>query len=209
MYTLDTNLAAEADSDAYITESGAYVGVFTLAHEIKSSQKGTKGVELHFRSTDGAEAKRIEIWTLSTEGRSLFGYKTIMAIMTCMNVKALQPTPGTADLYDWEQKAEVPTAVTLLPQLMGPLIGVVLQKEEYYNSNGQLKFKMTHVGSFDPKTKRTASEMIKNAKPERLAHILRRLKDKKAAPQHQQPQQYESQQYQDGPPASVYDDIPF
>ena len=207
MYNLDPKAAKEADQmGGRIDETGKYTGLFTRAENVMST-KGTKGVEFSFKSDDGRSADFLTLWTVNNEGKELYGYKALMAIMTCLKVRSLSPVRQQVEKYDFELNAKTMVDAEVFQELMNKPIGLLLQREEYRGNNGGVKSKMVIAVPFDPATNFTASEILdKAAKPEALEKILARLRDRPLKEPANQPSSQPAQ-------AAAYDDfddsIPF
>ncbi len=92
MYSLDTIAAQLADQNsARITQPGEYMGVFTCAEAVKSSQKSTQGIALTFE-TEAKQKAHFSLWTLSKEGKELYGHRQLNALMVCLGIDHIQPT---------------------------------------------------------------------------------------------------------------------
>ncbi|MDA3876115.1 MAG: hypothetical protein PF483_03390 [Halothiobacillus sp.] len=178
-YTLNTEAAKGADTmNGRIDETGKYIGVFTRAESVESN-KGTVGIDLSFRSNDGLTADYLSLWTRNVDGKEIYGFKVLMAVMTCMKTKGLTSTPGSVEKYDQGQQKRVTVAADIYPELMDKPIGLLLQKEEYIKKDNTIGTKMNIVGAFDPSTEMTASEILdRKTKPELLERMVAGLKDK-------------------------------
>jgi hypothetical protein len=178
MYDLDTNAAKEADQkNSSINESGAYTGIFTRAENVMST-KGTVGVEFSFKSDSGASSDYITLWTKNKDGKELYGYKMLMAIMTCLKVRNIKPTIQQVEKYDHEAGQRKQVSVEVFPELMNKPIGLVIQMEEYEKKDTSTAWKPSIYAPFS-KEGFTASEILSNAqKPETLDKMLATLRDK-------------------------------
>jgi hypothetical protein len=176
-YSLDTTAAREGDTqNLRITETGAYIGAFTKAEKV-TSKKGTTGVEFSFLSREKQSADFLTLWTVNEAGEQIYGFKQLMALMTCMRVKDVSETKGTVEKFEDGQKVKV--AATIHPELTGKPIGILLQREEYEKNNGQIGHKFNLVGFFDPQTRMTATEILDKAgTAEKLDKMVAALKDK-------------------------------
>ena len=78
MYQLDAAAATKADTiGAYLQDTGKYIGVFTRAEALVSTNKGTHGVGFTFKAEDGRETK-FDIWTKKGNGEPLTGRIVIL-----------------------------------------------------------------------------------------------------------------------------------
>lgn len=173
-YNLDTNAAKQADAGGRIDQSGKYVGHFKSV-EFVTSKKGTQGLEFQFE-TDGKEYANFTIWTISATGDKLSGFAQVNAIMTCAGVRSLTPTDQKIEKYDFEVKQKIQQLCTVAPELANKPIGVLLQRENYLNSNGDEKHQMNFFAAFNAQSEFIAKEIIdKKTKPEELEKITTRL----------------------------------
>lgn len=178
-YTLNPEAAKQADQmGGMIKETGKYAGIFTRAENVKST-KGTKGVEFSFKADDGMSADYLTLWTVNADGKELYGFKTLMAIMTCLKVREMNPALQEVEKYDTEIQGKKKVTVEVYPELMSKPIGLLLQREEYRNGQGDVKSKMVIFAPFDPATNFTASEILNKAtKPETLDKMVAQLRDR-------------------------------
>ena len=215
MYALDTQAARHADTaGATIKELGKYVGEFIQAQDIVT-KKGGRGISFTFKSTSGQKAT-LAIYTQSADGERYQGYDTLMAIMTCMQLRGIKPAPGKVTKWDYEAKKEVQEDGTLFPDLHKP-IGVLLETEDYEKQDGSVGTRMVLKNVFQPGTELTASEILdKKTQPGMLAKMVEGLRHRplkgarQAAPR--------AEDSAGGPPAGhpassgfdgMDDDIPF
>lgn len=93
MYQLDKQAAMNADKTSnWLTETGKYVGKILCAEDIKAAT-GTRGVALTLQVHDGRETRQF-IYTVKSDGEKLSGYDLLMAMMTCLKLRGIQPAPG-------------------------------------------------------------------------------------------------------------------
>lgn len=172
-YDLDPAAAAKAGTSNYIAETGKYVGRFTTVESI-TSKKGTEGVEFSFVTNDGMTANYLQLWTYNTDGKQLFGFNILSAVMTCLKMKAIAPKPITVTDYNGATRH-----AQGFPDLCGKPIGLLLQREEYEKSDGTIGFKFNIAAPFEPVLELTAGEILKQkTAPEQLPKMLAGLKDK-------------------------------
>lgn len=175
MYQLDVQAARHADTaGATIKEIGKYVGEFVQAKDVVT-KKGGRGIEFIFRSQGGQKAN-LAIYTTGANGDRYQGYDALMAIMTCMLLRSIQPQPGKVTRYDYEAKKEVQEDGTLFPDLHKP-IGVLLETEDYEKQDGSVGTRMVLKNVFQPSTELTASEILdKKTQPVALAKMVEGLR---------------------------------
>ncbi len=180
-YTLDTKAASAADQTvSLIRETGKYIGTITRAEAI-SSDSGTEGVELSFRSREGATADYLTLWTYNASGEALPSLKALNALMTVCKARAITPTAGLVEKWDPNARARLKVQATIYPELTGKEVGLLLQREEYIKRDSSTGDKLNVFGVFDPITELTASEILaQKTNPETLAKMVAVLRDKPA-----------------------------
>lgn len=162
-YQLDASAAKQADQlFSKIEEKGRYLGLITRAEQVVS-KKGSKGVDLSFKTETGATADYLSIWTHNGEGKQLQGFNTLMAIMTCLRVKNLKAELGEVEKYDQDAKQRVKCKVLLFKELMNKPVGLLIHMEEYDKTAGGTAWKPAISAPFD-KDGFTASEILSQAK---------------------------------------------
>jgi hypothetical protein len=192
-YTLDAKEARKADSTGdQIKEIGKYIGEFTQVIET-IAKKGTNGVIFSFKSDSGEKAT-LPIYTVKADGEKIMGFQILMAIMTCLQLRALKSVNGTAKKYDYELKQEVDFNAVRYPELEGKKIGLLLETEEYEkqdkegNKTGEIGTKVVLAGVFQANTELTASEILdKKTEPKQLAKMVERLRHRALKPQAARP----------------------
>jgi len=184
-YQLDPQLAKEADSGgAFLTEAGAYSGVFKRAEKLVSSKTGAHGIGFTFEAASG-QSCRFDLWTMNaSQSEKYFGLKHLNAIMTCLGVRDMQPQPGPIERWNPQTRQREKVTGYVYPQLCGRQIGVVLQREEYDKfeggfPTGKTAFRLVFVQAFRAQDNFTASEILEKAvQPQKLEKTLATLKDK-------------------------------
>ena len=187
-----------------IDTSGAYKGVITKAKFVVATT-GSTGIEIDFESSAGATARYITLYTHNNKGEFIYGYKRLMALMTCLKLKTITPAAAVIPEYNFDTHKEEQVQATIYPELMNAPIGMVLQKEFYVKKDGTPGEKMNLYAPFSAETEQVAKEILDQESAQQLEKIIATLKDKPApaqqAPAYQQP------------PAVGYDplnqDIPF
>lgn len=173
-YKLEKEEAIKSSGFERITETGKYVGKFTRAEAIVS-QYGTKGIEFTFVDDYGNSADFLSLYTVKSSGEKIFGYRQLMALMTCLKTKEIEKDFGTVPKYDFKSGQTKQTKAEVYPALMNKPIGVILQAEEYKNHEGDIKQRMNIVSFFEASTGRTAKEIFDDAPAEEADKLLARL----------------------------------
>jgi len=181
-YSMNQANAAKIGGTGRINTTGAYEGAFTRAEAV-SSEKGTIGIEFDFKTTDGATASFISVWTTKANGEQLSGSAVIDALMLLLRVKDMSPRNVMVDKWSSESRQVEKCSAPCFVDLMNKPIGLLLQKEisEY---QGKQKEKMLIYGAYDIASRKTPKEIVSKA-PKALAldTIIASLKDKTAKPQ--------------------------
>ncbi len=172
MYSLNTTTAQLAEQhSAWIAEPGHYIGTFTSAEKVTSPKKSTQGIELTFE-TEGKQKAYFSLWTLNVEGKELYGLRQLSALMVCLGIEEIQPTPGF--IKTW-YNVDKPTQV--FKDLMNKKIGVLFDTEAYENQDGQIRTKVVLVGFFNPESRLMALEILGGkAQPQRFAELVKTLR---------------------------------
>jgi hypothetical protein len=174
MLKLNRELATSADNIASgISEAGKYIGVITRAEKL-SSDKGTEGLGISFKTETGQTADYLDLWHTKSNGEALSSLKTVNAILCCAKVS--EASDGMIQCEKWNRDHGVREKVSVpgYPDLMGKRIGLLLQKVlETDERNGKEREKLQIFGVFNADTELTASEMFaKKTSPERLSNML-------------------------------------
>jgi len=184
-YAYDKPAALAADAAARITEKGKYIGTFTRAECIRS-KTGTEGIDFDFVTHDGARA-RFALYTRKADGTTTYGYKQLMALLTCLKQKGLpEPQPLKARVWDADAGEEVEKVVPQFSQMLNKPIGLLLHMEEYSNGQGESKWRAGFAHAFAADSELMAAEILANkVTPEQLPKVLLRLQDRPLKPQAQ------------------------
>jgi hypothetical protein len=208
-YTLDTEAAKQADTGGgRITETGKYVGVFTKAKKVLST-KGTQGIEFTFASTGGQTADYLSVWTLNKDGEQIYGFKQLMALMTCLKVRGIDASKATVEEYDRESNSMQPKKMEVYTALQNKPIGVLLQMEEYEKKDHSIGERPVFAGFFDPSSEQVATEILDKKEPEILAKLVAQLVPVKKLKGARAPAATQGYQGGTGMPDDFGDDIPF
>ncbi len=172
-YQRDDQLATQAEGrvGARIETSGAYTGRFTLAKE-RIARTGTKGIEFTFESDEGQLARYLTLWVTRANGERMdYGYGLLSALMVILGLNQIESKPAVIDEWQADTGQWLPSQVEVFDALMNKPIGVLLQREER-EWEGRTQIGMRIVEFFDPRDRRTAAEILANA---REAQSLNRL----------------------------------
>lgn len=181
MYALNTDEARKADSaGSQIRELGAYVGKFTQAEDIVSKNTGTKGIAFRFESVGGQKAQ-FSIYVQKSNGERLSGMNILMALMTCLKLRNIAPTPGKVSFYDYDQKKELTRDGSVFADLANKPIGVLLETEGYINSKGAEASRLVFKAPYQAETRLTASEILdRKTTPQMLDKLTASLRHRPA-----------------------------
>lgn len=184
MYELDTKAAKESDNiGGYLKDTGKYKGEFIRAEKLQSKNKGTHGIGFTFAS-DLGQTTRFDIWTKDAQGKELMGYKALMAIMTCLKVRALSVVKGDVERYDYDTQERYTEKADVFPELTGKPIGLVLRSTEYEKmrdgqKTGDTGWRLELYAPFEAATELTAGEIIdKKKSAEQLEKMIVGLADR-------------------------------
>ncbi len=173
-FTLNTDSAKQADSSARIEQTGKYVGTIKTM-EFITARSGAQGFEISFE-TDMKEGASIAIWTVSKDGQPLSGTHKVNALLACCGVRALTPTEQQLEKYDFDLKQKVKRLCVVAPEIAGKRVGLLLQRENYVNSQGQQRHQMNFFASFAAESELMAKEILdRKTSPELLPKALERL----------------------------------
>lgn len=174
MYQLDTKAAQKADQTGNrITEIGKYVGTFTQVEDITAGT-GTKGLALRFDSN--GQGANLSLYTKKADGETIMGFQVLMAIMTCLQLRSIEPKDGTVKYWDRQTNSEETRAAKVFPDLCAKPIGLLLETEGYFKNDGSTGTKMVIAGVFQAKTELTATEILeRKTTPAMLEKMVARL----------------------------------
>lgn len=174
MYALDTKAAQKADQTGNrINTLGKYVGTFTQAEDITAGT-GTKGIALRFES-NGQQAS-LSLYTKKANGETIMGFDVLMAIMTCLALRNIEPKQGTVKAWDYDTSTEVVKQATVFPDLCGKPIGLLLETEDYLKKDQSTGTRMVIAGIFQAKTELMATEILeRKTTPLMLPKMVERL----------------------------------
>jgi len=172
-YELDKKAAIAADTGSNrIGEKGKYIGRFTRAQHIE-------GIDFDFETTDGKRA-RFTLYTRKSDGTTIYGYKQLMAIMTCLKQNGLtEPQNLSAKIYDFDAGKEIDDVVPQFAELLNKPIGLLIHMEEYKKQDGEKKWRPAVSHAFEASTELMATEILdRKVTPQLLPKVLLTLQDR-------------------------------
>jgi len=177
---IDKKSVIESDKNGgnRITATGKYKGKIIYATPMVSKEKGTKGIEMGFRSDDGSEVSYLRLWLQSASGETYFGMGILQGIMACMRVKSINQSVGSYLQYDSDKKETVQKTGECFPELQNKPVGLLLQRVNYKKDDGSDAHKMEIICGFDHQTEQTGAEIMENKPAESLAKRIATLADK-------------------------------
>lgn len=179
-YSYDEESAVKADAAASrINEQGAYIGTFTKV-EATTAQSGTRGIAFTFEQKGGGNAS-FTLWTRKETGEPVFGKSFVDAMLFLLSMKTLKASVGTVEKWEDTEKGreKVEADGLVYPDLVGKLIGIVLEKELTSKKNGSDSFRFNLAGLFQADTKLMMSEIKeRKSQPQKLERLLKGLKVK-------------------------------
>lgn len=176
-YTLNVEAAKQADSlGSFINEKGEYIGIIEYAETYKS-QGGADMVGFKFKSDEGKEAT-LQLCTHGKAGQEVFGFKTLMSIMTVLKARELTSEQVNVMKYDFDAKAETNQNITILKELSGQRIRFLLVNEQYLGNDGTPKNSMKIKSALTYADRLTGIEVLNQTNEGRADKILASLKDK-------------------------------
>lgn len=171
-YDLDAAAASKVGVSSYISETGKYAGKFLCA-EAKVSEQGTEGVEFTFEATDGRRANYLQLWTFNSDGKQLYGFSVLSAIMTCLRMKSIHPKAMPITDNKGTRQAQG------FPELCGKPIGLLLEREETEKRDGTASYRFVIKAPFDPATELVAAEILRrDTTPSALPKMVAQLRDR-------------------------------
>lgn len=186
---VDTASAKKADTQPTIASTGAYVCKILQA-EIGVSQNGAQFVEFFVEDTESGGRAWTRLFLTKTTGEKCFGSDILNAIMVCAGLQKVTPTRGR--VYDKQLKPKEGETY-YLPEIDKKTVGLLLRREDrsYQATDGTFKdtWNMVIITAFEPKTRRTATEVLNNAQESvnlnrRLAQVLtKEAEHNRSAPQ--------------------------
>ena len=175
-FNFNQDAAKKADGGGRIDQTGKYTGKISHVEFVTStSGKNTQGLEFHFIADNDATAS-FTLWTHQADGTPIFGFDKVNALLACAGVRTLTPTNRTLEKYSYDAGGKVKQPCTVAPELDNKSIGLLLQRENYQNQNGEWRYQMNFYAAFQYGTDFMAAEILDRAtKPVALEKVLNRL----------------------------------
>ncbi|SDV49242.1 hypothetical protein [Chitinasiproducens palmae] len=176
MYALNTTAARQAEQrGGRVTEIGKYLGRFSRAEDM-TSQKGTRGIDFQFETHDKQSAY-FTIWTINAEGKELYGFKHLQALMTCLGLRNIKPGQQIVKKYDRDAEEMQDVMANVFPDLMDRDIGILFETEDYEKKDGTVGTRVVPAFFFQADTELVASEILdRRTQPLKLAGLVQQLK---------------------------------
>ncbi|WP_344234479.1 hypothetical protein, partial [Cupriavidus gilardii] len=160
--------------------------------------------------TDAKQTANFTLWTLNADGKELFGYKQLQALMTCLRVKHLETKTAIVKKWDRVANQVLDVEADIFEDLMDRPIGILFETEEYEKNDGSLGLKVVPAAFFDADTELMASEILdKKVQPAQLAKMLPTLKHRPLKKAVATQQRHASPAPSGGGFDDMDDDIPF
>jgi len=179
-YQLDPQAAKEASVlSNRIMEKGQYTGTFTRAQKI-TTKNGIEGIDFDFVTDDGKRA-RFFLYTRRENGATIYGYKQLMTILTCMRLHGINaPQMQFATVWDSETQEEKQADVPQFVDLLNKPIGLLLHMEEYKPNQGEdTKWRVAFAHAFEAQTGLMSGEILdKKTTAEQLPKAVASLRDR-------------------------------
>jgi hypothetical protein len=115
------------------------------------------------------------VWTINADGDQIFGYKQLMAIMTCLKARSISTKYATVQEYDKNSSGMIDVQIEAYAELENKPIGVLLQMEEYEKKDGTIGEKPSFAGFFDPRTEQVATEILEKKEAAILGKLAGQL----------------------------------
>ncbi|CCD30240.1 conserved phage-related hypothetical protein [Candidatus Glomeribacter gigasporarum BEG34] len=208
MYQLNETAArASEQRSERIVEPGEYIGILTCAEDI-TSKRGARGIDCVFE-TENKHIAYFTLWTFGTEGKELFGYSQLNALMTCLGIKSLTLSKGAVCKWDRGYKRMLDMPADLFKDLMHKRIGVLFDTETYYKPDGTPVVKAVPAHFFQADTGLMASELLDGkVQPQQKEKLIKRLRHRPAK-EGSAPPAAASQSDFESLPYDSLNDIPF
>lgn len=176
MYSLNTTAARQAEErSGRINEIGKFIGIFNRAEDVTSG-KGTRGIDFAFETPERQSAN-FTLWTFNADGKELYGFKQLQAVMTCLRVKDMAPKAAIVRKWDRHAQGMVDAEGMIFEAMMSKPIGILFETEDYAKTDGSTGTKVVPAYFFDAKSELTPSEILdKKVTPSQLAKLVLTLR---------------------------------
>lgn len=160
-YSFDAGVAKSSEGDR-ITSSGKYKGQFLMVYKT-TAKTGAIGISFNFKSDDGQSCDNLVLYTLNKEGKAIYGFKILQAVMGILGVQSINESPAKVELWDSGAGKKTLQDAEVYLDLMKKPIGLLLQREEYKNSSGETKFRMAIIMPFTHGSELSVAELLSGA----------------------------------------------
>ena len=175
LMTYNQDDAQKAGGGNYISDGGAYTGVFSVA-KLVTAGTGSKGIEFTFDSVGGQKANYLTAYFSKSDGEIIKGgHAVIQALMGVMGLREITYTQGPEG--------------TFINELRNKPVGVFLQKNLYTKSDGSDGYKFDIRVPFFVDTMQTVKEKTENSQAKTISSLTTSYKDKDEREKQQAPQQ--------------------
>lgn len=166
----------KAEGGSYINRTGEYICLVGQASTYET-QGGAQMVRLVLKDQVTAGVCQADLCVVSKEGKETFGMGIFNALQKIVGAEKAEAVAGKVySIFDPKN----PEDGFRIPSVEKKLVGVVLQRENYFKQDGKPAHRMNIVCFFDPTTRKTASEIERGAEARRV-DSLKTLKDKDRA----------------------------
>jgi len=200
LMTYNQDDAQKAGGGNFISDGGAYTGVFSVAKLVEAGT-GSKGIEFSFDSVDGQKANYLTAYFAKANGEIIKGGNAVIqALMGVMGLREITYTQGPDG--------------TFIKELCGKSVGIFLQKNLYTKNDGADGYKFDIRVPFFSDSGQTLKEKIAQSQAKTIDSLTASYKDKDERGQNsggfQQPQQApQTAGFTGGDPGAQDSDIPW
>lgn len=171
-FSYSRDLAIKAESGKFINTTGEYIVQISQVSTWET-KSGAQMVQFVFKSTDGAICQS-NLCISKCDGTPSFGMSILMALQGIVGAPDIKAEEDDVySIYDPKN----PTQGWRIKALEKKHVGVLLQKELFTKMDGQDSYRMNVYRFFDPKTRRTISEIEAGKQATRIDNDLRSLAD--------------------------------
>lgn len=172
-FTYSAEAVKKAEGGAFINRTGEYVCVVSQASTYET-QNGAQMIRLVLKDQTTASVCQTDICVIAKDGNPTFGMGMFNALQKIAGVEKAETVSGKVySIFDPKK----PEDGFRIPAVEKKTVGVVLQRENFFKTDGKAGHRMNVVCFFDPTTRKTASEIERGSEAHRV-DSLKTLKDK-------------------------------